>query len=90
VGIVLQVTVGRANNRQVPVRIVNELASVSKDGATLNIQHMEHSANYPTGERVRIRGGMTESGKELWFDMTVTEITSREHLQKLMGRRNGE
>jgi hypothetical protein len=90
VGIILQVTVGRANNRQVPVRIVNELASVSKDGATLNIQHMEHSANYPTGERVRIRGGMTESGKELWFDMTITEITSREQLQKLMSRRIGE
>jgi beta-lactamase regulating signal transducer with metallopeptidase domain len=74
VGIILQVTPGRVNGKQVPVRLVNEVSGVAKDGAALDIQHMEHSANFRLGERSRIRGGVTNSGKDLWVEMTVTEV----------------
>lgn len=84
VGVILQVTPGRANNKQVPVRMVVEVSSVNKDQTTLNIHHMETSPTCPLGERMRIRGGVASSGKEQWIEMTVTEITSREHLERLM------
>ena len=92
-GVLLEVVVGRAHDNQVPVRLVTEIATVSeqeKDRATHNIQRTEHTANYPPGKRILSRGGRTSSGKELWIEATVTEITSREQLLEMNRNRRNE
>lgn len=83
VGFSFQVTVGRASDKQVPVRAVSELSSVNKDRTTINVHRMDHSANHALGGRMRVRCGMTDSGKEWWIVMSVTEVNSSEQLEKV-------
>jgi beta-lactamase regulating signal transducer with metallopeptidase domain len=86
-GIMLQVTVGLAKDKQVPVKLVFEMSTVNeevKDRATFNIQHMETTINCSLGKRILTRGGMTDTGKELWIDMRVTEVISREQAEKAL------
>jgi beta-lactamase regulating signal transducer with metallopeptidase domain len=84
-GITLQVTVGLAKDKQVPVKLVFEMSTVNgqvKDRATINIQHMETTIICSLGKRILTRGVMTDTGREVWIDMRVTEVISREQATK--------
>ncbi|HWY85484.1 MAG TPA: M56 family metallopeptidase [Gemmataceae bacterium] len=84
-GIMLQVTVGLAKDKQVPVKLVFEMSAVNgevKDRATFNIQHMETTINCSLGKSILTRGVMTDTGKELWIDLRVTEVISRAQATK--------